>query len=360
MKIIISGGGTGGHLFPALALADAMKLQFPDSEIIFVGAKNKMEMDIVPKRGYKIIGLYISGFHRRRLIRNIFFLFKLKLSIIHSLIILIRHRPNVVIGTGGFASGPILFCSSIFGIPTLIQEQNSFPGITNRILGKFVNRICVAYQGMNKYFDSKKVVLTGNPIRKNILNAKKRTEDANKYFNLSDKKTVLVLGGSLGAKTINDSISNFITNNNFNFQIIWQTGKLYYQDISKNTAIKKDNVKVFPFISEIDLAFAAADIIISRAGAITLSELMFIGKPVILIPSPNVSENHQYKNAKILEDNNAAILVEDKKSKNELSSLLLSLINNQERMDLLSSNIFKMFKDNSINNIIEEVDNILK
>ncbi|MAZ01008.1 MAG: undecaprenyldiphospho-muramoylpentapeptide beta-N-acetylglucosaminyltransferase [Flavobacteriales bacterium] len=360
MKIIISGGGTGGHLFPALALADALSKEYSGCEIIFVGAKNKMEMEIVPNRGYKIKGLYISGFHRGEIIRNLFFLFKLFISLINSFFIIIKNKPDLVIGTGGFASGPILFCATIFNIPTLIQEQNSFPGITNRILGKFVNKVCVSYDNMNRYFKSSKLSVTGNPIRESILCFNKKQSKSHSFFGLSNKKTVLILGGSLGAHSINKAVYNLIKNNEFDFNILWQTGKLYYDKIQSDLILRKENIKIVPFISEMDLAFSVADVIVSRAGAITISELMFVGKPVILVPSPNVAENHQYKNAKVLKDQNAALLIQDKQVVEDLPKILFSVIENKQEIKSLGKNIKAMYNNNAVDKILIEIKKILK
>ena len=299
-KILISGGGTGGHIFPAIAIANALKDRLNNVEILFVGAKDRMEMKKVPQSGYKIQGLWISGFQRKFTFQNLLFPFKLLSSIIKSRDIINNFNPNLVIGTGGFASGPILYVASKKKIPSLIQEQNSYPGITNKLLSKHVDVICVAYDDMDTYFPSKKLKFTGNPIRHSILSFSNFKEKSMKTFDLDDsKKTVLVIGGSLGARTINESISkdiNLFNQNNLN--LIWQTGIDFYE--YSRDIISKVNTKginSFAFIEEMNEAYAAADIIISRSGAIAISELCCVGKPVILVPSPNVAEDHQTKNA---------------------------------------------------------------
>ena len=362
MKAIISGGGSGGHIFPAVAIANAIKVKYNnDADILFIGAKGKMEMEKVPQAGYEIEGLWISGLQRRLTWKNLLFPFKVIYSTIKARTIIKDFKPDIVIGVGGFASGPTLQAASKLKIPTLIQEQNSYPGITNKILARNVSKICVTYDNMNRWFDEKKICFTGNPVRKNIVDIENKREKALSHFALnSDKRTVLVVGGSLGALTINESIGNnlnyFIDNN---IQVIWQTGKNYFTNAKEKTQIvNTDNIKVFEFIYEMDLAYSVADIIISRAGAIAISELCVIGKPTILIPSPNVAEDHQTKNAMALIEKNAAILVKDILSREILITELDNLINNKALQESLSKNIIELGvkdADTRILKIIEEL-----
>jgi len=350
-RIIISGGGSGGHIFPAIAIAKALLEKNEKIDFLFVGAKNKMEMEKVPNAGFKIKGLWISGFQRRLTVKNLFFPLKLLFSLVSSFLIIKRFKPDLVIGTGGFASGPILYVASKSKIPTVIQEQNSYAGITNRILSKYVDLICVAYQNMGKFFPKEKIYITGNPIRKSILEDNCSLDDAIKQFDLDTKKsTVLVIGGSLGARTINTSILeglSVIKNNNLN--LIWQTGEAFSE--KANDGISKINTKgisTFSFIKEIELAYKVADIIISRAGAIAISELCSVGKPIILVPSPNVAENHQYKNAQSLVNKNAALMVKDEDANDKLVETIINLHNNNSIRGELSRNIKGMeLKDSS-------------
>jgi len=296
-KFILSGGGTGGHIYPAVAIADELKARYPNAEFLFVGASDRMEMDKVPQAGYKIEGLWISGIQRKLTLKNLIFPFKLIVSLLRSRKIIKIFKPDVVIGTGGFASGPLLQMATSKGIPSLIQEQNSYPGITNKLLGKKVNTICVAYEGLEKFFPKEKIRLTGNPIRKDLLEVKSKQIAGKDVFELIHSKyTLLVLGGSLGARRINQLIeSNIETFKGNNVQVIWQCGKLYYEQYKQYNEL--ENVQVHAFLNTMDMAYAAADVIISRAGAISVSELCIVGKPVIFIPSPNVAEDHQTKNA---------------------------------------------------------------
>ena len=351
LRIIISGGGSGGHIFPAIAIARSLLEKNKNIKFLFVGAKNKMEMEKVPNEGFKIKGLWISGFQRRLTIKNLLFPLKLLFSLVSSALIIKRFKPDLVIGTGGFASGPILYVASKSNIPTLIQEQNSYPGITNRILSKYVNLICVAYQNMDKFFPKEKICITGNPIRKSILEDNYSFDEAIKKFDLDPKKsTVLVIGGSLGARTINESILeglNKIKNNDLN--LIWQTGEAFSEKANKKiNQINTKGISTFSFIKEIELAYKVADIIISRAGAIAISELCSVGKPVILVPSPNVAENHQYKNAQSLVNKNAALMVKDADSNDKLVEAIINLKNNNSIREDLSRNIKIMeLKDSS-------------
>ena len=333
IKILLSGGGTGGHIYPAIAIANQLKQMYPNAKFLFVGAKDRMEMQKVPQAGFDIKGLWISGFQRRLTFKNLMFPLKLIYSLIKAKSIIKKFKPNVVIGTGGFASGPILQMAVRKGIKTLIQEQNSFPGVTNKLLAKQVNKICVAYDGLEKYFPQNKIIKTGNPVRQDILKIAAKRKEALKYFKLkANKTTLLVLGGSLGAKAINQLIEKHIKwFNELDIQVIWQTGKFY--DMPKNLLNNHNNVQAHTYINKMDLAYAAADIIISRAGAGTISELCIVGKPVIFIPSPNLAEDHQTKNAKFLADKQAAILLKESdinQFDNIFKALLLSKTDRQK------------------------------
>ena len=363
LKVIISGGGTGGHIFPAIAIANALKKINPQTDILFVGAKGRMEMEKVPSAGYKIIGLDISGIQRRISFQNILLPFKIIESVIKARMIVKSFNPDVAIGVGGYASGPLLFAATMMNIPSLIQEQNSFAGITNKLLSKRVQRICVAYDGMEKYFPADKIIMTGNPIRENMVNVSNKKEEALKFFNLSgEKKTILVIGGSLGARTINQSIAkglNLYEENNI--QLIWQTGKSFIS--SAKSLIKPMNAKgisCFDFIQRMDLAYAAADVVISRAGASSVSELTIVGKPSILVPSPNVAEDHQTKNAMSLVNKEAAILVSDGDALDNLVQVSLDLISDLELQAKLKLNIEKLAIKDSAMLIADEVYKIVE
>ena len=364
IKVIISGGGTGGHVFPAIAIANAIRKIVPNADILFIGAIGKLEMEKVPAAGYRIEGLNISGLQRRLTRENLSFPIKVLSSLIRAAHIIKQFKPDVVIGVGGYASGPTLRIAARKKIPTLIQEQNSYPGITNKILGKKVTKVCVAYEGMERFFPEEKIILTGNPVRQDIaLNPEKR-EEGIKFFGLSkDKKTVLVLGGSLGAGTINASISQCLKDNIIDkgLQFIWQTGKYYYEAISSEEKFKSlPDVRICAFIERMDLAYNTADIVISRAGAIAISELCIIGKPVILIPSPNVAEDHQTKNAQALVHKNAAILLPDSEAKKNLFQTLLSLTDDEEKQSQLMKNIRSMAIPDAAERIAEESLEIIK
>jgi len=359
LKVIISGGGTGGHIFPAIAIANALRKINPNTEILFVGAEGKMEMEKVPAAGYKIIGLPVRGFQRKLTLSNISFFFKLFQSLKKAKRIIKEFNPDVVVGVGGFASGPTLRIATKMGIPTLIQEQNSYPGVTNKLLASKVNKICVAYQDMESYFPPNKIIITGNPVRQDILSLNSKTrEEGYMYFGLKgNQKTVLSLGGSLGALTINESIYNhidlFIQNN---VQLIWQTGKAFYHKAieivrEKNAA----NIKVYDFISRMDYAYSVADVVISRAGAITISELTLTAKPSILVPSPNVAEDHQTKNAMTLVKNDAAMLITDVEARVKLVEEAIKLLNDEFRLNVYKSNIARMAIKNSDEIIAKEI-----
>lgn len=358
-KFILSGGGTGGHIYPAVAIADELKLRYPNAEFLFVGASDRMEMDKVPQAGYEIEGLWISGIQRKLTLKNLAFPFKLISSLLRSRRIIKRFQPDAVVGTGGFASGPLLQIATSKKIPSLIQEQNSFPGITNKLLGKKVNTICVAYQGLEKFFPKDKIKLTGNPIRKDLLEVKNKHIEGKEAFKLKhNKQTLLVLGGSLGARRINQLIEASI---NFfeaqDIQVIWQCGKLYYNQYKLYNKLK--NVQVHAFLNQMDLAYAAADIIISRAGAISVSELCIVGKPVVFIPSPNVAEDHQTKNAKSVADKNAAILIKEKDLNSDFQNKFSELISNEDKRKELGKNIEALALVNATNDIVDEVEKLL-
>lgn len=358
LKIILSGGGTGGHIFPAVSIANEIKKLVPEADILFVGALGKMEMEKVPAAGYKIIGVPIAGLQRGKILANL----KLPLLIIRSLLktrkIIIDFKPDVVVGTGGFASGPILRAASSKNIPTLLQEQNSFAGITNKLLSKRASKICVAYEGMEKFFPKEKILLTGNPVRQDLKDLKPLREEAQTFFKLSpNKKTILVIGGSLGARTINEAIGEGLqTFTENNIQLIWQTGKNYFARAQQQAEkYSSQHIYAFDFISKMNLAYAAADIVISRAGASSVSELCNIAMPCILVPSPNVAEDHQTKNAMALVNKNAALLVRDTEAKNELVKTAIDLLQNSQQQQTLSNNISKMAFHNSANMIAKEV-----
>ncbi len=358
-KFILSGGGTGGHIYPAVAIADELKARYPNAEFLFVGASDRMEMDKVPQAGYKIEGLWISGIQRKLTLKNLIFPFKLIVSLLRSRKIIKIFKPDVVIGTGGFASGPLLQMATSKGIPSLIQEQNSYPGITNKLLGKKVNTICVASEGLEKFFPKEKIRLTGNPIRKDLLEVKSKQIAGKDVFELIHSKyTLLVLGGSLGARRINQLIeSNIETFKGNNVQVIWQCGKLYYDQYKQYNEL--ENVQVHAFLNTMDMAYAAADVIISRAGAISVSELCIVGKPVIFIPSPNVAEDHQTKNAQAVADKKAAILIREKDLDSEFENQFSELILSEEKRKELSENIQALALANATNDIVNEVEKLL-
>jgi UDP-N-acetylglucosamine--N-acetylmuramyl-(pentapeptide) pyrophosphoryl-undecaprenol N-acetylglucosamine transferase len=358
-KFILSGGGTGGHIYPAIAIANELKLRFPDAEFLFVGAQDKMEMQKVPQAGYKIRGLWIAGLQRQINLKNALFPMKLIDSLWKSRLIINEFRPDVVIGTGGFASGPLLQVANTMRIPTLVQEQNSYPGITNKLLGKKAGIICVAYENLERFFPKDKIILTGNPVRQDLIDISSKREEAKAYFNLdSNKKTLLVLGGSLGSRRINQLIEKELnTIQSQNVQIIWQCGKLYFEDYKKYNSA---NVQVLAFIERMDLVYAAADIIISRAGASSVSELCIVGKPVIFIPSPNVAEDHQTKNAKAIVDKEGAILLKEANLDLEFRSIFETLLNSEEQQTLLSQNIKKIALPQATSRIVDEVIKLIK
>jgi len=357
-RIILSGGGTGGHIYPAISIANELLLREKHSEILFVGAKNKMEMQIVPKHGFNILGLWISGFNRINLFKNILVPLKLIVSVLQSLIIIKKFKPDVVIGTGGYASGPILYIANLLNIPTLIQEQNSYPGVTNKILSKKVNTICVAYKNLERYFPVDKIVLTGNPVRTNISENRDSFDKGIEFFGLDpNKKTMLVIGGSLGSREINKAIYSMIDYLEYiNLQVIWQCGKLYFDEYSQKSI--SENIRLHAFLDNIGLAFSVSDFIISRAGASSVSELSIIGKPVIFIPSPNVAENHQLKNAQAIVKNDGAIIVEEKELE-VLKRKINELNSSSEMRNKLSKNIKKSAYVNATRDIVDEIKKII-
>lgn len=358
-KIILSGGGTGGHIYPAIAIANELKLRFPDAEFLFVGAKDRMEMEKVPQAGYEIKGLWISGIQRQLTWKNLKFPFKLISSLWNARKIVKAFKPDVAIGTGGFASGPLLQMAAANKIPYLIQEQNSYPGITNKMLAKKAQKICVAYDGLERFFPKDKIIKTGNPVRKGLLDVETKTVEAKNFFDLKHGKcTLLVLGGSLGSKRINQLIEkklDFLDTQNV--QIIWQCGKLYYSQykIYNNT----NNVQVYEFLNNMDFAYAAADIVISRAGASSVSELCIVGKPVIFVPSPNVAEDHQTKNAMAIVDKDAAMIIKEEDLEADFENKFSQLIASPEKQKKLGSNIKKLALVNATNQIADEVEKIL-
>lgn len=344
-RVIISGGGTGGHIFPAVAIANALKKIAPDTDILFVGANGRMEMEKVPAAGYKIIGLDIQGFQRKSLLKNILLPYKILKSVLKARAVIKNFKPDVAVGVGGYASGPLLYAASQMKIPYLIQEQNSYAGITNKRLAKGAERICVAFEGMDKFFPAEKIMLTGNPIRKDAVNIENKRFAAAELLSLSPhKKTILITGGSLGAGTLNKSMLAGLDKIILaDVQLIWQTGKFYYKSITEQLKGKQHpNIKVFEFLHRMDLAYAATDLVISRAGAGTIAELCAVKKAAILVPSPNVAEDHQTKNAMALVQNNAAILISDSVAEFELIDSALLLINSKNKCRELAENIGKM------------------
>lgn len=361
-RLIISGGGTGGHIFPALAIANEFRERHPNAEILFVGAQGKMEMTKIPEAGYKIIGLWISGIQRKLTLSNLSFPFKLISSYIKAGSIVKEFKPDAVIGTGGYASGPIMLAATRNNIPSLIQEQNSYAGLTNKQLGDKVTRVCVAYAGMESYFPASKIVFTGNPVRKDINQIEEKRERALSHFALSsNERTLLIIGGSLGARTINESILAGIDKLiDARVQVIWQTGKIYFEDIKRQLENKDlRRVRVFDFLKQMDLAYAAADVVIARAGALSISELCLAKKPSILVPSPNVAEDHQTKNAMALVSENAAALVKDVQAKEILVSEALKLVYDEGRCEKLSGQIAKLAKPNATSEIVDEIEKMI-
>ena len=358
-RFIISGGGTGGHIFPALSIANAIKERWAEAAILFVGAEDRMEMERVPAAGYEIVGLPVAGFDRKNMIKNVSVGLKLLKSLIRAKNIIKTFEPDVVIGVGGYASAPVLRAAGAQRIPTLLQEQNSYAGMTNKWLGSRANTICVAYEGMEKFFPKEKIVLTGNPCRQDLEITVDKVIEACSFFSLDPaKRTILMIGGSLGARTLNNSIVRaFSQIKEQDVQIIWQCGKYYYNDMKELSVAGEipPNVKLYEFVSRMDLAYSAADLVISRAGAGSISEFSLLGKPVILVPSPNVAEDHQTQNALALVQKDAAILVADDTAEQQLFSIALDLVQNPGKLIDLSANIILHAQHNSANRIVDEI-----
>lgn len=357
-KFIISGGGTGGHIFPALAIADALKAQYPTADILFVGAKGRMEMNRVPKAGYPIKGLWITGIKRKLTIDNLLFPLKLLVSLVKSWLVIQKFKPHVVVGTGGFASGPLLSVAAQKGIPSLIQEQNAWPGITNRLLGKYVKRVCVAHEEMERFFPSQKIKITGNPLRKNLLSEQIETSKARVQMGLdASRTTLLVLGGSLGAKRINQLMATYASALvGQNLQILWQCGSLYEQEY---LSFNQEYIHVVPFLDDMAAAYASADIILSRAGALAVSELCHMGKAVLFVPSPNVAEDHQYKNAMAIAQHDAALVLRESELDNKFLATINELIDDPSRQQQLGDNIKKLAKPHATKDIVEQINELL-
>jgi len=359
LRIIISGGGTGGHIFPAISIANAIRAKHSDAKILFVGADGRMEMQRVPDAGYEIKGLPICGFDRKNLLRNVKVLYKIWKSQRMARAIIRDFKPMVAVGVGGYASGPMLNKCADAGIPCLIQEQNSYAGVTNKLLAKKVRKICVAYEGMERFFPANKIIITGNPVRQALLETTMTHEEAVKKFGLNPaKKTILLVGGSLGARTMNESILQHLDLiKESDVQFVWQTGKYYHADIMKQLNNRQDlpNLKVMDFISDMGGAYRAADLVVSRAGASSISEFCLIGKPVILVPSPNVAEDHQTKNAMALVNKDAALYVKDDEAPKALLPLALETVADDARLQTLSKNILRLALPNSADIIADEV-----
>ncbi|MCL5245886.1 undecaprenyldiphospho-muramoylpentapeptide beta-N-acetylglucosaminyltransferase [Cellulophaga sp. 20_2_10] len=358
-KFILSGGGTGGHIYPAIAIANELKDMYPDAEFLFVGAKDRMEMEKVPQAGYKIEGLWISGLQRKLTFKNMLFPIKLISSLIRARGIVKKFKPDVVIGTGGFASGPLLRMAAGKDIPCVLQEQNSYAGITNKLLANKVKKICVAYDGMDRFFPADKIIKTGNPVRKDLVEMNVSKQEALDFFGLhTEKPVLLVLGGSLGARRVNVLIKEQLPLfKSLGMQVVWQCGKLYYDEYK---SCQTDDVLVFDFLNKMDCAYAAADVIISRAGAGSVSELSIVGKPVLFIPSPNVAEDHQTKNALAYADKNAAILLREKELDSNFKTVFTDLLGSKEQQLKLSENIKKQALPNATKNIALEVEKLIK
>lgn len=364
LRVVISGGGTGGHIFPAISIANALKERYPNVEILFVGAEDRMEMHKVPEAGYNIVGLEVSGLNRKRLWKNIAVLWKLQKSLRKAKKILKDFKPQVAIGVGGYASGPTLKIANRLGIPTVIQEQNSYAGITNKLLAKKASKICVAYEGMEKFFPADKIVMTGNPCRQDLTSDTITKEEAYAFFKLDPtKKTILIVGGSLGSRTINRSVLNYLDEiQSSDVQIVWQCGEVHLFEIKVSLAqhIDMPNLHLFDFVRRMDLAYTIADLVISRAGAGSISELSLLGKAVILIPSPNVAEDHQTMNAQAMVDKGAAIMIPDAEADKKLMPEALALIKDEVKIKALSDNISKLAQHNSASHIVDEVMKVIK
>ena len=363
INVLVSGGGTGGHIFPALSIANEIKRRYPDARILFVGAEGRMEMEKVPAAGYNIIGLPVSGFDRKHLLRNFKVVARLLKSMGMAKKILKDFKPDIAIGVGGYASGPMLKAAQKQGIPTLLQEQNSYAGVTNKLLAAKADSICVAYEGMERFFPADKIVLTGNPVRRNLLDCGATPEQARQAMGVDpNNKTILIIGGSLGARTINNAIMDGLSKigETYNVQVIWQTGKIYDQQCREALqASGVKNVVQMPFISNMDMAYRAADLVVSRAGASSISELQLLGKAAILVPSPNVAEDHQTKNALALVKHDAAIMVTDADASSQLVDTMLNTVADTEKTASLGMNVEKMALRNAAEHIVDEVEKII-
>lgn len=361
-RIIISGGGTGGHIFPAVAIADEVKKRNPKAEILFIGAIGKMEMEKVPAAGYKIVGLNIAGFQRKFTLSNFLLPFKIIGSLWKAKKIIKKFKPQVVVGVGGYASGPTLKMATMLGIPTLIQEQNSFPGKTNKLLAEKVSKICTAYEGLERFFPKNKIVITGNPVRLSSIEIEGKKEKALNYYKFDPQlKTIFIMGGSLGAKTLNESVLNHLDLlNEHNIQVLWQCGKFYKSKMDEALITKNSkNIRCVDFIAEMSQAYAIADLIISRAGAISVSELAILGKPTILVPSPNVAEDHQTKNAMSLVEKNAAILIKDNEAREQLIPQAIEVLNNIAQQEALSNALKLLGKPKATEDIVDVISEII-
>ena len=358
VNIILSGGGTGGHIYPAISIANELKAKYPEAKFLFVGAKDKMEMEKVPQAGYEIKGLWIAGLQRQLTLKNAMFPLKLISSLWNAYKIIKKFKPSIVIGTGGFASGPTLFMANKLGIKTVIQEQNSYPGITNKLLSKKADKICVAYDGLERFFPAEKILKTGNPVRQDLLDIDSKREEAIQFFNLNkEQKTLVIIGGSLGARAVNNLIEkhiNWLVEKGI--QVIWQTGKLYYEEFKKYDEL--EGVKTYAFLNRMDLVYASADFLISRAGASSISELCIVGKPVIFIPSPNVAEDHQTKNALAVVNKNGALLL--KESELEMfKNMFEKLISDESLQQKLSKNLKALALPNATKDIVKEIEKLI-
>lgn len=363
IKVIISGGGTGGHVFPAIAIAEAIKAKEPTADILFVGAKGKIEMEKVPQAGFPIKGLWISGFHRKLTMRNLMFPVKLIASLTKAIGIVQRFKPQVAVGVGGFASGPVLKIASMMGVKTVLQEQNSYAGVTNKLLAQKASNICVAYEGMERYFPKEKLILTGNPVRTELANSGVSKAEALAHFGLeSGKKTICVFGGSLGAKSINVALAAQAEaiKAHPEVQILWQVGKLYEEQYRNCATAQLPNVKILAFVDRMDMAYQMADLVVCRAGALTISELCLMGKPSVLIPSPNVAEDHQTKNAMALVEKNAAVFLKDTESEEKLFSTALDVLADDAKLKELSANSLAMAHPNAAEDIASVIINLAK
>lgn len=358
-SFIISGGGTGGHIYPAIAIADELKSKYPGANFMFVGASDRMEMQKVPKAGYQIKGLWISGLQRGEIVKNLLIPFKLISSLWNSYKIIKKQKPTIAIGTGGYASAALLKMAGWLGVPTLVQEQNSYPGITNKLLASKATKLCVAYEGLERFFPAEKILITGNPVRKDILNEQVTSAEALMHFKLkANTKTVLVLGGSLGAKAINELMASRLSYfEKLGVQLVWQCGQLYFE---RYKDLATENIKILAYIDRMDLAFAAADTIISRAGAGSVSELAIVGKPVLFIPSPNVAEDHQTKNAEAIVNKKAAYMIKQSELEAKFDTQIEQLLNNEEIRVGLSENLKKLAKPNATAAIVAEIVKIIK